>query len=273
VPKSELFWDWEMHCISSSAQDAKDRELIFLEKMHDFITSEDGMVKSLSHPQLDRIRGKVKDYERDKRGALAVAVVDCMVQKMLCDDKRLSKWKVDVIKDWYDSKTENCENFLMRGNEFLRSETRGIKFGKPISANSYIVLMMMSPLVWSLIFEHLCFRKLQVTSRATDDSILYGFRLFIGVSQVQLKSVYPSYQCFTTAAKVEVFNLADSDMPTRGALDTVVQGLKCLTLFPDAECGFPIQAASEPHIGLDKSLANESKYLADEDRRMCSQVL
>jgi hypothetical protein len=273
VPKSELFWDWEMNCISSAAEDAKARELIFLEKMHDFITCDDDMVKSLSHPQLDRIRGKVKDYERDKRGALAVAVVDCMVQKMLCDDKRLSKWKVDVIKDWYDSKTESCEIFLMRGNDFLRSETRGIKFGKPISANSYIVLMMMSPLVWSLIFEHLCFRKLQVTSRATDDSILYGFRLFIGVSQVQLKSVYPSYQCFTTAAKVEVFNLADSDMPTRGALDTVVQGLKCLTLFPDAECGFPIQAASEPHIGLDTSLANGSKYLTDEDRRMCSQVL
>jgi hypothetical protein len=115
VPKSELFWDWEMNCISSSAQDAKARELIFLEKMHDFITCDDDMVKPLSHPQLESIRGKVKEYER---GALAVTVVDCMVQKMLCDDKRLGKWKVDVIKDWYDSKTESREILLMRANEF-----------------------------------------------------------------------------------------------------------------------------------------------------------
>jgi hypothetical protein len=152
---------------------------------------------------------------------------------------------------------------------------RGIKFGKPFSGNSDMVWMMMSPLVWSIVFEHLCFRKLLVNLRATytDDSILYGFRVFIGVSQMQLKSVYPSYQCFTTADKVEGFNLAHSDMPTRGALDTVVQGITCLSLFPDAECGFPIEAASEPHIGLDASLANESKYLTDEDRRVCPQVL
>jgi len=170
------------------------------------------------HPQLLlQVKDKM-ETPRAKPCVASIAIIDHVVQNLLRHNpSSLKFWQEDVVKSWYSTPDESASDFFRRANDFLCDSIDGATFLlEGFEIQSYVTFMRMPRLAACLLFGYLETCKFESSSSIG------------GVGGPGGRDTWPHGFCTFVSSTGQVFSLTDADMPAKGALPTIVQGLQCL---------------------------------------------
>jgi serine/threonine protein kinase len=198
-----------------------------------------------SHPLLHHVQERARNFS-SRPCVASIAVVDHMVQHLLRKDARIHKDTSKLLcwqkraENWYISDIETPNDFFDFANDFLFTCVDGASLIlEGVSTSSYVAFMEMSRLSAFLLFGFLENRKVMLASNTrntgTDsDEVLQGFRSFV-------------------SSAGHVFSATEADMPARGSIPLIIQGLRCMTAGPTPASSVPVSTYTSRRTSLSTS--------------------